>query len=255
MLPGTYLPPEQVSDPDALVGAALAWEPDAVVTGRVAAARQFWPELDHDIIDLAMPRQRSVGSPHFRIIRRTIPPGLIGRYSGARLTRPALTALDLCPELGGEVIDRVLRSRKVTPEQLRRALELTPQRAGNRRRRAETLDAAGNPWSWAERLTHRTLRDAGITGWRGNPKLLVRGQVYYPDILFPAVRLVVEVDGSQHWRDGEVYQNDLWRTNDFALERYPMLRYTCEDVERRPAMVVQEITEMVATLAREQRSR
>ena len=145
VLPGTHLLTVRAGEPDQLVRAAMAWEPGAVVIGRYAAARQFWPELAHDVIDLAIPRQRSVRSARFRMTRRHVPAELVGRHRGASFSRPALTAIDLCPELGAEVIDRALRSRKVAPEHLRRALALTPQRTGNRLRRAEVLDSVGNP--------------------------------------------------------------------------------------------------------------
>ena len=249
VLPGVYLRAGSAGQQDDLLRAAMLWQPDAVVTGRLAAAHQFWPELAHDTIDLAIARQRTVRPAAFRLTRRTIPAELVGRYRRIRMTRPALTAVDLCPELGPEVIDRALRSRKVTPGALRRALELCPHRDGNTARRAELLDARGNPWSYAERLSHRLLRGAAITGWRGNPKLWIRGQVYYPDILFDGIRLVVEIDGLHHARDDEVYQNDLWRMNDFTLAGYHMLRYTLADVERRPRMVIHEVRELQRSLS------
>lgn len=255
VLPGIYLPPDRAKDSDLLLRAAMLWAPAAVLTGRWAAARQFWPELATGPIELAMPTHRSARTRPFRLVRRRVPAELVGRWSGIRCSRPALTAMDLCPELGPEVIDRVLRSRKVTPPQLRRALELSPQRAGNLARKTQLLDAAGNPWSYAERLTHRVLRDAGIVGWRANPKLLVRGHVYYPDILFDEVKLVVEIDGLHHARDVEVFQSDLWRMNDFILERYTMLRYTLADVQQRPRMLTGEVLEMRSALAREKRAR
>lgn len=253
VLPGIYVPAESRIDLDTMLSAAMSWEPAAVVTGRLAATRQFWPELAHDGIELAVPRTRIAGTAGFRFTRRRIPAAMVGRYQRIRFSRPALTAVDLCPELGPEVIDRALRSRKVTPSDLHRALLLCPQRDGNGFRRAQILDSRGNPWSYAERLTHRTLRDAGITGWRGNPKLWIAGQVYYPDVLFDAIRLVIEIDGLHHALDAEVHQNDLWRMNDFTMAGYVMLRYTLADVERRPGMVIREIRAMVHSLVRDLR--
>lgn len=160
--------------------------------------------------------------------------------------------MDLCLELSSEVIDRALRSRRVTPEQLHRALEACAHRLGNRARRAELLDARGRPWSYAERLAHRGLFDAGITDWQGNPRLELRGGTYYPDIWFPRIRLAIEIDGLHHTRDDEVFQSDLWRMNAFVLDGATMLRYTLADVRHRTARFVEEVAEMRAVLLRQQ---
>lgn len=253
VLPGVYLPVDRATDRDHLIAAAMAWSPGSVITGRTAAVRQFWPELAQDRVELAIPERRSGDHRGFRISHRPIPPVLVGRQHGIRFTRPALTALDLCPELGSEVIDRVLRSRHTTPEQLEQALQLCPQRDGNNARRTEILNARGRPWSYAERVAHRGLWDAGISDWQGNPRMLIRGAVYYPDILFDRIKLVIEIDGLHHSRNDQTFQNDLWRMNAFLLDGYRMLRYTLADVERRRSMFVEEVAEMRGRMLRDAR--
>lgn len=212
--------------------AAMVWDPDAVVVGRTAAAAQFWPGLPTLATDLAVTGhhwQRS--APGFRLTKRRIPPDWVS-HGPVRYTAPALTAVDLCLELGDEVIERALRSRRATPALLRDALQAAPYRAGNRLRRQAILDSAGNPWSYAERLGQRRLREAGIRGWRGNPKLLIAGKVYYPDIAFDEARLVAEIDGYAYHGDPSAFQRDRTRHNEFVLAGWTVLQFTVDDVER-----------------------
>lgn len=248
VLPGIYLLTEQAKHREQLLAAAMLWHPDTVITGRAAAALQFWPELEAPTIDLAHPKQRRALPEPFRLTERTIPRHWVNGSTGFQCTHPALTALDLCAELGAEVIERALRSRLIKPSHLTNALEEFPQRAGNRARRAILVRSASNPWSAAESEAHQLLRRAGITGWVGNPPLRVRGRLYYPDILFRALRLVVEIDGSQHQTDKDVYENDRVRQNDFSLEHYDILRYSTEAVRTQQALIVAEIRELVADL-------
>lgn len=256
VLPGVYLRTEEVTDPYLLTRAAAQWSPRTVLTGRWAAHHQFWATLDCDTIDLATPTHRATRPDTFRLVRRTIPPQLVGRHQLRRsshrvlMTRPALTALDLIPELGDEVIHQVLRSRKVTPAQLQTALTLTPQRHHNRERQQHVLDAVTNPWSYAEHRAHDELRAAGLTGWRANPKVLIRGTFYYPDVLFDDERLVIEMDGEHHALDRWVHQSDLWRQNGFTLEGYTTMRYTFDDIERRPDRFIEDVRQMLGLLRR-----
>ena len=57
---------------------------------------------------------------------------------------------------------------------LHRAMELTAARAGNQTRRQLLLDSRDEPWSEAERLFHRLLREAGITGWKANQPVVLK---------------------------------------------------------------------------------
>lgn len=248
VLPGVYVPTSRADDRDLLLTAATVWDSGVVVIGRAAAALQFWPELAVPTIDLAVPTQRRAAPSRYRLTERLIPGNWVNRASGHPCTHPALTAIDLCAELGAEAVERALRSRQVKPTHLDSALAAFPQRTGNGRRRELVVRAAANPWSWAEAETHHLLRRAGVGGWVGNPPLRVRGRLYYPDILFRSLRLVVEIDGFQHRTDKEVFENDLQRQNDFVLDNYEVLRYSTDSVRLRPRAMVAEIREKVAAL-------
>jgi len=104
VLPGVYAA-SRARDRSTRVLALARREPDAVLLGRTAAQLSFWPSLPGDEVSYALPTLRP-RRPGFRAERRRVPAELVLERAGLRLTVPALTALDLCAELGGDAIDR-----------------------------------------------------------------------------------------------------------------------------------------------------
>lgn len=240
VLPGVYVPTALRDDLDTLLHAAMLWDPDAVVVGRTAAAASFWPGLRRGPILLASPRRRQVRSPRFQFVQRSIPPEYVVTSRGIRYSAPALTVVDLCTELGPTVIDRALRAKRVTPDLLRAALSASPCRKGNIARRSQILDAAGNPWSYLERRTHHLLRRNGLHNWRGNPPVVLSGQLYHPDVLFDDLPLVLELEGPHH-QDPDIHANDCLRQNDFVVAGYAVLRFVGDHVDRHEDRVMESI--------------
>jgi len=116
--------------------------------------------------------------------------------ANVRATVPSVTAVDLaCTADGGEAIDRALRSRTATLDQMWGVLARHRYRRGNRQRAALLHDSADQPWSEAERLLHRLLRAAGLAKWSTNAWVTTGENRYCVDILFDAAGLVLEVDG------------------------------------------------------------
>src|SRR5690606_5203386 len=111
-------------------------------------------------------------------------------------------------------------------------------------------DSRGSAWAYSERLCHRLLRSAGLTEWRGNPPVMIRGNLYYPDVLFDKYRAAIEVDGLHHALNPTTYQNDLHRQNDFTTEGYLMLRYTVADLEQRPDQFLDDVHGLLRHLRR-----
>ena len=225
----------------------MAYDPDAVLTGAVAACVSFWPGLAFGTVTCAVRCQR-VPQPGYRFVRRTIPAELIIERAGLRYTTPALTALDLCDSVGGDAIDQALRTRQATLPQLHRAMDLTAARVGNPTRRRLLLDSRDEPWSAAERLLHRLLRSAGITGWTANQAVIVAGSTYCPDALFRRLRLILEVDGRQFHSEPEVFEADRWRQNLLVLDGWCVLRFTYAMLSERPAEVLEMIRHALAML-------
>ena len=109
-----------------------------------------------------------------------------------------------------------------------------PGRPGNGLRQKLLLDSRDNPWSEAEREAHRLLRRSGIRGWRGNQP--VAG--YWVDILFPARRLVIEIDGWRVHGDRGAFESDRRRRNELVLAGYTVLNFTWRQLVDDPEWVI-----------------
>ena len=249
VLPGTYAASARAGERAVRVLAVASRYPDAVLLGRTAAQLSFWPGLGGDQVSYAL-RQKSRPGPGFRAARWTVPPQLVHERDRLRLTVPALTALDLCGEVGGDGIDQALRTRTATLAGMHRALELTSGRHGNRDRRALLLDSRDEPWSGAERLFHRLLRRAGISGWTSNWPVRIEGRLYYLDVAFRSLRVAVEIDGRLHERDPDVFENDRWRQNALVLDGWLVIRFTWRMLEDHPEQVLETLRRALALQSR-----
>lgn len=240
LLPGVYCAAGSEGDPRIrLKGAALWAGPDAVFTGLAAAKLSFWQSCRIDQISVALGR-RGPRSRHCVVVeQRRIVPQFTRRLLGMTMTSPALTAVDLAAsELGGEVIDRVLRMREATLEEMWSAYRAHPYRPGNRVRAQLLHDSRGLPWSTAERLQHRLLRAAGIRGWRANRWVHCGARGYYVDILFSSPRVILEIDGFETHGTRLAFEQDRRRRNDLVLAGYRVLNFTYLQLVDDPGWVI-----------------
>lgn len=245
VLPGTYLPVELQHDFAARCTAVGRWCPDAVIFGAAAARLTFWPDLTVRRIDVARRGHVPIG-PGYRFQRRVIDPDLIVERHGVRITTPALAAIDLVPELGGDAIDTCLRSRRARLEDLWAAFEASRCRPGNASRRWMLLDSRDKPWSAAERLAHRLLRSRRITGWKANLEITVDGSHYFIDIAFRGARLAIEIDGRLHEEDRRLFESDRYRQNALVRTGWRVLRFTYDMLVNRPEYVLDLICAALA---------
>lgn len=237
VLPGVYTHPELAGSTSIRLRAVSLWDRDAVLTGAAAARVSFWPTIKVPVITCAVSNRRP-SQPGYCFERRVLPYQLIAEQGRLRFTQPELTALDLCVETDGESIDQVLGERAATLNQLHQAMALTGDRVGNAGRRQLLLDSRDKPWSAAERRLHRLLREAGITGWKGNEAVCIDGRKVHPDVLFARQRLILEVDGRKFHSKPEVFESDRRRQNAFVLNGYCVLRFTVRMIDGEPEMVI-----------------
>jgi very-short-patch-repair endonuclease len=251
VLPGVYAEPGACDSIQTRIRALMRWDPDAVLIGSAAAWVSFWPELRVEAVECALRHSRATQTGYC-FTRRHIPAELVVNRSGLRYTTPALTALDLCATVGGDAIDQALRTRATTLAQLHQAMELTAARVGNRTRRELLLESRAEPWSKAERLFHRLLRDAGITGWQANRPVVLDDSTFYVDILFRRLKLVIEIDGRLYHTGAEVFESDRWRQNLLVLNGWFVLRFTWTMVEEHPERVIAMVREAIEMLTAQQ---
>jgi Protein of unknown function (DUF559) len=246
ILPGIYTAAGAGSDVLTRIAAVRLASRDAVLTGASAARLTYWPEAPTSVVTASLPTAR-VGAPGISFERRIIPPELIVERRGLRVTAPALTALDMSSLDFSEPLDVALRKRVVTLARLHEALRLTSGRRGNSERRCLVLDSREGPWSYAERLGHRLLWGAGITGWQANmPFNDIQGNLFFLDVGFKRLKLAIEIDGRIHERDRGLFESDRWRQNALVLAGWRVLRFTVQMLEDRPDLVLATIREALA---------
>ena len=104
--------------------------------------------------------------------------------------------------------------------------------------------------SVAEIRLHRLLRAAGLEGWKANVRIEdAAGTVAVVDVLFPAVRLVIEVDGFVAHSGRDTFVADRRRQNALVAAGFTVLRVTWDDLRDRPNAVLAEIRAVLTTLA------
>lgn len=95
--------------------------------------------------------------------------------------------------------------------------------------------------SLLERLAHRLLRSAGITGIEVNaPVELLDGRVIHVDLLLRDHGLGIEVDGRDPHARAREFQWDRYRDRELKKLGIDILRFTWWDVTRSPAVVVRD---------------
>jgi very-short-patch-repair endonuclease len=242
VLPGVYAVPEIAESWQTRARALGLRHHDAILLCGAAARISFWPEAPLDRIQAA---SRSVLQPQpgFSFTRRHIPEELVARREGMRYSVPALTAIDMATFACSDAIDIVLRVRSATLAGMYEALRLTPHRAGNRERLKLLIDSRNEPWSAAERLGHRLLRGARITGWQTNLPVMIDGQVYFIDIAFKHQKLAIEIDGRRHETDEYLFESDRWRQNALVADGWRVLRLTWAMLRDHPEVFVRAVLE------------
>jgi very-short-patch-repair endonuclease len=127
-------------------------------------------------------------------------------------------------------------------------MDLTGARVGNPTRRQLLLDSRAEPWSKPERLFHRLLRDAGITGWQANRPVILRGSTFYVDVIFRKLKLIIEIDGRLYHTEAEVFETDRRRQNLLVLDGWCVLRFTWTMIEEHPEELIAMICEAIEML-------
>jgi hypothetical protein len=61
------------------------------------------------------------------------------------------------------------------------------------------------------------------------------------DFAYPALRIAIELDGFEHHTSMEAFQHDRARQNELVALGWTILRFTWQDVERRPGAVVSSV--------------
>jgi very-short-patch-repair endonuclease len=189
------------------------------------------------------------------LLRDPLEPEDIRIADGMRITSPARTVVDCMRVLPDSdaltLMDRALQRGWISVGELKRRVRERVGRHGTPRLARFVGAATGGSRSAAERKMARLLRSAGITGWSANLGITdVGGLIGYGDIVFPALRLVVEIDGLAFHSDPSRFQRDRTRQNRLVSAGWTVLRFTWADLRDRPTAVIAEIRAAITRLNR-----
>jgi len=229
-------------------GAALTW-PDAVVCLASAAGVHRLPVPQNEDVHVIVPNRRA-SRRNLVSHRLRLGTGDVTRAGIAAVTTRSRTIFDCVgrlPDAQSEALVTWAITRElITREELDRAVAERPRWWGNTRRRQALTDTATGALGAAERRLHDVLTSAGISGWLADQKIWDdAGLIGRADVLFPAARLVVEIDG-EAYHGAATFQSDRTRQNRLVNAGYTVLRFTWSDITLRPTYVLAQIRHALA---------
>jgi len=224
----------------------LAAGPGAVLSGPSAVTRHGL-DVAHDAVWATVPPERNVSVRGLRTIRESLPAKDVLELGGMRVTTASRSILDclrvLPRRLAEPLLDRALLRGWVTVDAIAdRAMELTGRR-GVTNLRAHLTRVRSGARSEAERLAQSILMSAGIDGWIANYEIrdadgIVRAVL---DLAFEVEKLAVEIDGLAHHSGPDQFQRDRTRQNWLINLGWKVLRFTWDDLTKRPHYVIATI--------------
>ena len=234
----------------ARVWAAVLWAGEGAVLSGVAA--EWWHRPVGALtgpVTVTVPRRRSPRPrPDVEVRRRDLPAADRMSLRGLAVTAPALTALEAAVESGvsgARFHDRAVRAG-LDVDEVSRAYSRGLGCAGSASMRTLLVGAAERSDSVARRLLVRRLRTARLVGWRTAHPVPGLG----PAVAFPQVRIAIQVEGWAGHLDSDRRGADAWRRSVASRSGWTVLRYSWQDLTSRPAVVVAEIGDAVATVRR-----
>jgi very-short-patch-repair endonuclease len=244
-LPRVYAVGHTALGPLAAELGALLWLwHDAVISHRSAGAIWRVARAAAEVSDATVIGRDAVPVPSVATYRV---PGLDVRdvriCQGLPVTAPARTLIDLAGmsplhEVEGALAEARVQ-RLLTDRALRDALERAPGRTGSATIRALLDDEPTLTRSEAERRLARLIGDGGLPP----PETNVRVLGFEVDFVWPAVKLVVEVDGHAFHAHRAAFERDRERDQALVAAGYRVIRVTWRQLEREPLAVLARIAQ------------
>jgi very-short-patch-repair endonuclease len=216
----------------------LACGPDAVISHRTAAG--LWRLIAREgPIHVSVPGSVGRRRDGIRSHRATLKDDEIITRHGIRVTTPARTLLDLAPSMPERQLDRLVEEVQVQNLATRDDVLRTVAEGANRpgiRKLAAIVGSPDEPAftrSEAERLLVELVRAAGLP----RPRTNARVAGFEVDAVWPADKLVVEVDGWTYHGTRQAFERDRRRDGRLLVAGYRVLRITWRQLTREPARV------------------
>ncbi|AXE37967.1 endonuclease domain-containing protein [Acidipropionibacterium virtanenii] len=211
-----------------------------------------------DSIDLLLPHRLS-GRRRVRIHRGTLPGELLSVARGGPTASVAAACLFLGARGDWEAVCLALRKRKVSPQEIRAALDLLPHRRDAEALRRTVRFTRDAPWSVAELEMHELLRLTHVTGWTGNREVILRreddrhrisAQRYFLDGAFAAEMLDVEMNGREFHDTDESFESDAEKIRALTAAGWTVMPVTPTQMRHDPKGFLEDL---VARLHRRHR--
>ncbi len=251
VLPRVYAVGDPEPRPLALeLAAMLHAGHDAVISHHSAAAVWgFVPDFDPEVQVTVIGRSlRPCPGLEFHRVAGLDRRDVRIRY-GLPVTAPARALIDLAAEQGDATLARSLAEARVaglvTGRELEAAMDRAPRRNGVARLRALLADGVGTPAftrSEAERRFLALVDRAQLPAPRVNTRL----HGFEVDALWPAARLVADVDGHAFHGHRAAFERDRRRDQALAAAGYRVIRVTWRQMEREPLGLVARIAQALA---------
>lgn len=223
------------------------------VLGLTTAAHLWDVEVaDDPEIHVFVPAEKRLRPlPGVRLHRFDLPRNAIRQRSGLDVCARHWTVLDLLGWLpfrdASVLADRALQRRWITVADVQRRLDRYPHRNGNPQLRRLQQQLGDGAAAKSERLLHRILRQAGLTGWVPNLEIRVDGVLSCVlDVAFPEAALAIEIDGMAYHVDVARFRRDRAKQNDLVALGWTVLRFTWADLVERPDYVIEVIRQQLS---------
>jgi hypothetical protein len=240
VLPRVYAVDVDPASPRVRIRSTWLWAGDsAVIAGQAAA---WWWGLESTpppVVNVIVPlpaRRAPVQGVH--IVRGRIDSRDIEFEDWIRVTSVQQTCLDLARSGRPDHLESALRMRKADVVSLQGGLDRMRGRRGRVLAAAAVNEVATNPWSFAERVAHHRLIQAGITGWVANPAVRLQCGIRHPDIAIEDIKLAIEINGRQHHTRDQDFERDHSRAAEFAMAGWTVLQFTWRQVSYEPEQFI-----------------
>jgi very-short-patch-repair endonuclease len=235
---------------------ASLWRAVAASGGVLAfgTAAHLWGVIDAqpDLVHVHTPPQRRPARlAGVKIHRCFVPIQAMTTCAGLPITPRSWSVLDhlgtLRPGPAQTLADRCLQRGWITANDIRRRLSELPGHGGNAILRGLAQQLGDGAAAHSERVLHRILVRAGLTGWTANYPVWHDGDLLaVVDVALVESRIALEVDGWAHHSDVERFQRDRTRQNALAAAGWTILRFTWADLTQRPGYVASVIRRQLA---------
>ena len=202
-------------------------------------------------IHITTPRRiKSPVGATLSVHRSTIDPARdVCRIGNLPVTSPGRTLLDLCateqPWKVEDALDSALQRQIVSLPRLRWELNTSGGRgktgSGLLRRLLDEREAQPTSTSPLEKAFLGIVQDVGLPRPLGQFPVATPSGMRYLDFAYPHIMLAIELDGAATHLGRRALQNDLTRQNELIALGWRVLRFTWDDVTRRPSRVAERI--------------